>query len=138
MSYDGDGWLPPTAGGRKRARVSGRQLPRRFSAKVVGLSFHAEYPDNLHGLHHLWITGAGPELVLVREPDNAYDANAVAVVCDGAVVGHLPASMAARMAPELDRGETWVVFSWEVLYASGKENQPGLSITLARRGGNPG
>ncbi len=39
--------------------------------------------------------------VLCPEPDNRYDANAVAVLCEGRVVGYLPRADAARYAPAL-------------------------------------
>src|SRR4051795_9987068 len=48
---------------------------------------------------------------LVREPQNRYDANAVAVQIDGQTVGHVAIEQAEQLAPQLDalarRG--WVV-----------------------------
>lgn len=45
----------------------------------------------------------GQRYVLVREPENEHDANAVAVFGKGRKVGHLSAAKAAAVASELDR-----------------------------------
>lgn len=42
------------------------------------------------------------DAVLVREPDNQYDANAVAVFVDGHKVGYIPRADAEDMAASLD------------------------------------
>lgn len=42
------------------------------------------------------------EVTFVREPDNAYDANAVAATVAGRVVGYLPKRLVAGLAPQLD------------------------------------
>lgn len=44
----------------------------------------------------------GREYLLVREPDNAVDASAVAVYGRGRKVGHLSAARSAALAPLLD------------------------------------
>ena len=41
---------------------------------------------------------------LVREPDNKYDKNAIAVYLDDTKVGHIPAPQAKFLAPLLDAG----------------------------------
>ena len=41
---------------------------------------------------------------LVREPDNKYDKNAIAVYLDDTKVGHIPAPQAKILAPMLDAG----------------------------------
>ena len=103
-------------------------LPRRLSTKVVGVSFVDGYPDNL-----LALDGEDVELALRREVDNPHDANAVAVVVDGGPqLGHLPAALAARFAPELDAGTVWWVTGWDVLVMPGAESQPGLTLNLER------
>lgn len=45
----------------------------------------------------------GQRYILVREPENEHDANAVAVFGKGRKVGHLSAAKAAALASELDR-----------------------------------
>ncbi len=46
----------------------------------------------------------GDEVVLVREPGNPYDANAVRVDWNGHVLGYLPRTDNAHVARQLDRG----------------------------------
>lgn len=71
-----------------------RELPSsRF--RIVGSSF--------------WVTDAGrykhggSDYLLVREPKNKWDANAVAVYGKGRKVGHLSEAKAAALAPILDQ-----------------------------------
>lgn len=48
---------------------------------------------------------AGEPLVLVREPDNQYDPNAIQVHTeDGCFIGFVPKAVAARFAPLIDAG----------------------------------
>ncbi|KAF9451964.1 hypothetical protein P691DRAFT_772701 [Macrolepiota fuliginosa MF-IS2] len=50
------------------------------------------------------LVGPGEEVVLVREPQNSYDPNAIQVKNIGQVqVGHVPRNVAAKLAPLLDR-----------------------------------
>jgi hypothetical protein len=134
--------VPPT---QRPAKVPGRGLPAKFGVKLVGCSFVEGYPTVFHHLHELWMGGDGPDLDLAREPDNEHDPNSVAVVVaptmrpggimhqGGLVVGHIPRSLVARLGPSLDDGDEWVVTFWEVLLATGSEQQPGLSIQLHRK-----
>lgn len=46
----------------------------------------------------------GDELQLVREPDNPYDEDAVAVHCQGGKIGYLNLISAGEIAPILDEG----------------------------------
>src|SRR5512147_187694 len=46
----------------------------------------------------------GDELVLVREPDNPHDANAVRVEWRGRMLGYVPRRENADVARQLDRG----------------------------------
>jgi hypothetical protein len=133
--------LPRVPPSQRPAKVPGRGLP----VKLVGISFVQGYPDTFHRLHDLWMSGDGPDLDLLREKDNHHDANSVAVVVaptarpggtvhqGGLIVGHIPKSLAARLGPSLDDGDEWVVTFWEVLIASGSEQQPGLSVELHRK-----
>lgn len=41
---------------------------------------------------------------IIREPNNAYDKNAIGVISGMGQIGHLPASTAADIAPLMDRG----------------------------------
>lgn len=60
---------------------------------------HAEAAEAWSDLH------AGDALVLVREPDNAFDANAVRVEWRGRKLGYVPRRDNAALAWALDRGE---------------------------------
>ena len=61
---------------------------------------HAEAADAWPDLRQ------GDELVLVREPDNAFDKNAVRVEWRGRKLGYVPRRENAALAWALDRGET--------------------------------
>jgi hypothetical protein len=106
-------------------------LPGHLSTKVVGVSSAEGYPAQLHRLADLVARGRAPELVLVHDADNPHDASAVAVrsAATGRHLGHLPAALAARVAP--DAG-AWSIEAYEVLVMPGSEAQPGLSLHLRR------
>jgi len=66
---------------------------------VVGESFYGDALDRVTG------GGVGIHEVtahLVREPENQYDRNAIAVVVDGSKVGHLSRENAGRFCDGLD------------------------------------
>lgn len=111
-------------------------LPAKLSTKVVGLSFlpNGTYPGILHTLKDVVELGRPPLLKLVRDPDNPHDPNAVAVrsAKKDTHLGHLPAALAARIAPEMDAGTFWLIESYEVLVMPGHEDKPGLSLNLRR------
>ncbi|SCZ51477.1 HIRAN domain-containing protein [Arthrobacter sp. UNCCL28] len=62
--------------------------------RVVGLSYWI--PDSARGSY------AVNEYLLVREPENEWDVNAVAVYGKGRKIGHLSAAKAAALAPIFD------------------------------------
>jgi hypothetical protein len=112
-------------------------IPGALGAKVVGLTFVPKYPGNLHALASLAGSESEPPIVLRRNPANAYDANAVEVHAvrpsgELSMIGHLPAALAARIAPEMDADEPWVVARYQVLEMPGHEDKPGLSLDLRR------
>jgi HIRAN domain len=117
------------------------RLPSPFTAKVVGVSFTAHYPENLHRLGRLLEVSEsqgveGVTAVIVRNPDNEHDYNAcevhVPALGEWAMIGHLPALMAARLAPELDDGGTWQGQVVEVLVHPDHDDRPGITIHLQR------
>ena len=59
----------------------------------------------LHVCQSIWTPVAGEVLLLKREPDNAYDRYAVAVIgqSDGGTVGHIPYNLAPILSPFLVR-----------------------------------
>ena len=73
---------------------------------VVGERFYRPAMERIVGTPPLNMAVIQPTpVILKREPTNAHDPLAVAVVIQDEVVGHLPAEDAAHFAPELDRVE---------------------------------
>lgn len=110
-------------------------VPDRFEVKVVGLSFRPGYPDNVLALAEAFAAlppGAAGEATLVRDVDNAHDANAVAILAAGAHVGYLPAALAAKVAPEIDAGTRFLVTGAEVLIHPEHPERPGLLVQVQR------
>lgn len=67
------------------------------SSPLAGFQFYAG--------RELWDEmKAGDALVLVREPDNTHDANAVRVEWRGRKLGYLPRAENRAVAEEMDRG----------------------------------
>lgn len=118
--------------------------------KVVGLSFIDGYPQNLEAVATLLVQAQTAELgwggaqsaravtvLLVRNPDNEHDENAVEVHVPTlgwkrSMVGHLPRDMAARLAPSLDRGDEWRAQVAAVLVNPEHPDRPGLEVRLER------
>jgi hypothetical protein len=63
--------------------------------EIVGESFHEDYIRALRRQYR----DQDFEIVLVPEPGNPYDANAVAIYVDGRPVGHLSRKMATAWQP---------------------------------------
>lgn len=106
--------------------------PLFFSTKVVGVSFHEEYPTNiLRMVGDIHAFGDIPAR-LVRDQDNPYDSNAIRVKIDGEYVGHLPKLISAAIAPEMDAGKQWVAEVEAVLLNNDKVDQPGLKLRVWR------
>src|SRR5579875_52208 len=68
-----------------------------FNTKVAGVSFEGRQ-DVLAGLR------AGDPLELVRDRDNRYDSNAIAVKRGALQIGFLNKELAERLAPRFDQG----------------------------------
>lgn len=67
------------------------------SSPLAGFQYHAG--------KRLWSQmQTGDALALVREPDNAHDANAVRVEWQGHKIGYLPRAENRAVAAEMDRG----------------------------------
>ena len=58
------------------------------------------------GSEHFGELRAGDELILLREPENAFDANAVRVEWRGRKLGYVPRRENSAIAWALDRGES--------------------------------
>lgn len=104
--------------------------PDKFSFKAVGVSFADRYPCNLHDLQADWDTSQGVgEVSLIREPDNEYDAQAVAVLAGGEIVGHVPREVAQFVGPMIDAGSR-LRARGEVLVNPDHPDRPGLLVEV--------
>lgn len=72
-------------------RISGQMV----DVEIVGESFHQDYIRQVRRRYR----DDEFEIVLVAEPTNPYDDNAVAVHVDGCIVGHLAREMAPAWQP---------------------------------------
>ncbi|HUW00758.1 MAG TPA: HIRAN domain-containing protein [Acidimicrobiales bacterium] len=128
---------------------------RTLQFKVVGLTFVPGYPDNLYRLQEVaaerYLTGPSasfgdhdaPEplpVVLIRDPDNKYDANAIEVHVPAlgrhGMIGHVPAkdpAIASKLAPLLDKGEVWKAGMTAVLVHPDNPDNPGIEIRCERQ-----
>lgn len=111
-----------------------------FTAKVVGVTFVDSYPDNLYALDGAAVDAEemGEQLtaVPIRNPDNAYDSNAIEVHVpalgeDWAMIGHLASPIARRLAPAMDAGQRWDARIESVLIDRHHLDRPGVSIYCA-------
>ncbi len=110
--------------------------PLPFTVKVVGVSFVADYPANIARLEAAWarneIGWSSYEplpCTLVRNPENEHDTNAIEVHVEGVgMLGHLPAGLAARFAPNLDCGQVWVTEIRKVLVHPDYPDRPGIDL----------
>lgn len=101
-----------------------RTIAPRLTFKAVGMTFHPGYPDFLLDLAEYPYP---LEATLVREPENPHDPNAVAVMLSGRMVGHVPATLARRMAPHIDVGTRYTVTA-TVLIDPEHRDHPGLLL----------
>ena len=121
-------------------RTRGRKMVKQFSAKVVGVTFVPAYPDNLLDLEladsRARLDGEHLAVVLIRNPDNEYDSNAIEVhvpaLGEHGMIGHLTRPIAARMAPEMDKGILWSAEVESVLIDPDHLDRPGISIHCER------
>jgi hypothetical protein len=121
--------------------ASSKRLPDApFTVKVVGVTFVPGYPDNLLKLEEMCrgldLASESLPVVLVRNPLNEHDPNAIEVHMPAmdqiGMIGHLPAEMAARLAPELDAGVHWLAELFQVLINFSHMDRPGISVRLQR------
>ena len=114
-------------------------MSTEFNIDVVGLTFVAGYPSNLYRLEELMAdaeaSGEPLALLLVRNPNNEFDSNAIEVhvpaLGDAGMVGHVARQMAAHLARRLDNGEQYTAYPSWVRINPEHEDYPGLTITVA-------
>lgn len=91
---------------------------------VVGLSFIPGYPENIHRLND------GDYVLLIRNPHNKYDSNAIEVHTLDGMLGHIPKEVAAKLAPRIDDGAQFKANVYQVRVSPENPNNPGLDILL--------
>ena len=115
---------------------------------LVGCSFQPAYPGNLHSIHQEmenrrtadlgWdseAVGFQPvSLVLIRDPDNPHDSNAIQVHCPDlgrqSMIGHINRHLAAVIAPRMDAGQQYEAHVVSVNIRPDKPDQPGLTMAV--------
>lgn len=96
-----------------------------FSTKVVGVTFSGRQ-DLIQNLQ------PGDELLLVRELQNSHDRNAIRVDrLDGNTIGYINAQLAAELAPEIDKNDTYQCAVSAVTGGNGQSY--GVNITIMRK-----
>lgn len=109
-------------------------LGERLDFDVAGESFRDGYPDNLLRLRQVEeeSTGSGESIacVLIRDPKNEHDSNAIEVHVPGEAghVGYVPADLAARLAPLLDDGMQLHAWTIRVRVHPDAPDRPGLTV----------
>ncbi|MGE3909726.1 MAG: HIRAN domain-containing protein, partial [Chloroflexota bacterium] len=113
-------------------RVMIRPLPRPERAKVVRYHVAGEAQVNTDGMRRQRIIKAcevGDELALVREPNNPYDRDAVAIyTLSGQQVGYIPAEIASAVAESLDTGVQAPAYIAKIL--GGTRDKPNLGLVI--------
>lgn len=95
----------------------------QFYTKAVGVTF-----ENRQDVVEQLV--AGQAVALQREPDNEYDANAIAVLADGQQIGYLKRNIARHLAPNFDNG---VTYSAMVVQVTGDtERSRGVNLFIQR------
>lgn len=124
-------------------------LASEFKVQVVGLTHADNYPENIYALNEVATSNQlNPEymepihVVLVRNPNNEHDANAIEVhvtSLPSPMIGHIPAKVARQLAPSLDAGEIWESNIWKVAIHPDYPENPGIhvAITNSSQNGEP-
>lgn len=128
-------------------------IPKDFHGKCVGMTFVPGYPDNVYALRdaetpeddgdlfgdELLVEDDGSleiPLLMRRNPQNPHDENAIEVhapqLGEASMLGHVPATIAARLAPHLDAHEEWNIYLERIAVVPGKESNPGLHLHIFR------
>ncbi len=97
-----------------------------FNTKIAGVSFEGRQ-DVVAGL------APGDPLDLVREPENAHDASAIAVRYGRLHLGYLNRKMAAKLAPNIDAGDRYRATVAHI--TGGGERHVGVNIRVRRERG---
>jgi len=124
------GWLANLFGPRRSVADLERQgIPpkRRFTTRVAGVSF--KNPDGVSRQDILRRLRPGHMAVLLRQPDNPKDPDAVAVIDPHyGQFGFIPADIAARLASQLDQGMAGFARVTEIM--GGTRDKPSLGCAV--------
>lgn len=120
-------------------------VPGEFRIQVVGLTWAPTYPDNIYALNEIAKSDDDTmeplPVILIRNPANEHDPNAIEVhvpsLGDQGKIGHVPASVASRLAPCLDNGEVWTSEIFKVAIHPDHPANPGIHILIQRIMGGP-
>lgn len=105
------------------------------STRVVGVSFIDDYPKNIFRISEKYATGES-SVELERDPLNKFDANAIKVIIDGEMVGHVPALIAREISKEIDSGVKWFADIESLLISVENTDNPGIKIIIWRQDEN--
>jgi len=113
-------------------------MPRKFDMAVVGVSFTPYYPHNLWELEtqafDAEAKGEKLAAIIVRDPNNPYDANAcqvhVPALGEAGFIGYITKPVAARLAPTIDNGVVWDGHVSYLKINPDHPERPGIEITL--------
>lgn len=133
--YPDDGGIVWLAGYHPVDPASGRFLARdapqlvQRGLRVAGVAGAARFHEEMLQSEAV---APGRALALRRDPDNAHDPNAIAVLVEGgAQVGWVPRELAAELARDLDAGRPWSAIVLRERRASPRDPRTGLTILLA-------
>lgn len=108
---------------------------RYLLVAVAGVTHVDGYPDNLLRLLEVdearGVSGEGIAAVLLREPDNPADPDAIRVDVPAiGPIGYVPRDVAAILAHALDAGARFVVEVVRVRVHPEATHRPGITIAL--------
>jgi hypothetical protein len=103
-------------------------IPTPVELPVAGLTFQSGYPKTVFSIGLRLPAKAR----LKRKPNNKYDSNAIAVYCEGKMMGWVAATMAKFLAPAMDEGEKFRAWFTKVSVHPDNPDQPGLWLTVDR------
>ena len=92
--------------------------PHPFEVQVAGVTYSND--DGSSRQHVVSMCHVDEHLLLIRDPGNQYDGNAIKVCrTTGAQLGFIPASVAANLAPLMDSGMKFTVIVENVVGGDG-------------------
>lgn len=99
-------------------------MANNFSVKVVGVTYQSGYPQTIHDLNN------GDDAVLVREPDNPHDSEAIRVTTKtNQAIGYIPAQVAKKLNAVFAQGKHYTAtFSKNI--DESHQDRPGVTLRL--------